>query len=379
VLTIAGLVVAGFLTFQGSRKGQQGPASDPTAESWKGSFFNRQNKEEQVFRLVLPQGAWKRKDDFKQGLKAVVALQRSTDSGQALLAVSVQDFGQQMPRDAELIKGAIERLEGRFGENLEVEEQAEKGELAGQPASVLRFLGDFDSVLWKGECYALAYHGLAYWVIVGGAPPEETPNALADLQEKGKGLILADVRSGWSEQPPPVAKFKGLKTAFTITGPKAVWASVDNAKDADPNAELFLQGKGTEEGKDNLKTATVLVVSLNKGGGDSRAALKAAREYLEEGRKEENKGYRLAPVSENKNDSPDEGREQKIGNRPGRLTELMLARDKEPIKYILLAVVPLGEQILVLQCEAHWQHYQAWRRDFLDLLNTFRLGANRKE
>jgi hypothetical protein len=377
LLTIAALVLGGLMfTLKGSRKGEEDIGRDPSVEVLNGIFFNRENKEERVFRLALGSGIWKANEDFKRPLKAVVALERAMDSAVARLAISVQDFGKQMPRDAELLKGAIERLEGLFGPDLQLEEQPEKGELAGQPARVLRFLGGINNVEWKGECYALAHNGLAYWVFVAEAPPgEEAPKALGELREKGRGLFLADIRKGWSERPPPQATFAGLKTRFTISGREAVWESVDNPRDADPNAELLLQGKDLEERKDNLKRATILVVSLPKGGTDSKAALKAAREYLEEAKKEENKGYKLELVKKNKEDVPsDDGQELKAGNCEGRMIELELVRERESIKYILLAAVPLGEQTLALQCEAHWQHHQAWRRDFLDLLATLKLG-----
>jgi hypothetical protein len=376
VVMIGGMVIGGLVFFlEGSRQGEEG-STDPNAQVLNGLFYDRQGKEERAFRLILPPGVWQGNKELKAGLKAVVALERTDPD--AWLAVAVQDFGQRMPRDAELVKGAIERLEGYFGDKMELDERPQQRELAGRPAQVLTFRGEFKEVPWMGECWALANHGLAYWVILAGAQGlEQAQKTLEELQAgKGKGFVLADERKGWSEQPPAMSTFAGLKTRFTVTGQKAVWTSFDSPKEIDPNAELLLNGKDLQERKDNLKRCTFLVLNLAKSADDPKAALKIARDYVEVGRKEEDKNYKLVSVADKKGQTPgDDGQALKIAGRPGRMAELKLVRGDETVKYLLLAVLPLGDHVLVFQCEAHWQHHQAWRGDFLDLLASVRLGG----
>jgi hypothetical protein len=374
VLVVAALVVGGILfALEGNRRGEDDDSPDRNALVLNGLVFNQKGNEERAFRLVLSRGVWAGNDKLKRGLKAVVGLERA-DPEAALLAVAAQDYGTKMPRDAELLQGAIGRLEGYFGENLELGERPEPGELAGRPAQVLPFRGSAGGVQWEGECHMTARHGLGYWLFVGAPSREAAQQVLAGLQgDRGRGLVLSDERPGWSEQPPKLLLFAGRRAPFTVRGREGVWQSFAAVKEVDPNAKLFLLGRDPEDRKDNLRTAAVLVLALDQVVPDLEAALAAARDYLEASKKQEGKGYQIVSAADKKGKAGEAGAPRQIGNRPGQVAELRLVRDGVPVKYLLLGVVRTPERIYVFDCEAHWPHRQAWRRDFLDLLATFRL------
>jgi hypothetical protein len=373
VVVLTGLPLGGVLMLR--QDAARVPETVPGAQVLKGLVYTQSGTKEPAFRLILPRGAWEGNDALKRGLKAVVGLDRKEAENSktaAWLAVAVQDYGTQQPRDGELLKRALERLEGYFGENLELGERPEPCELAGRPALALRFRGSVNNVEWTGECYMLARHGFGYWFFIAGAPGLAiAQQALAELQaDKGEGLVLADERKGWSERPLKMQSFVAAKLPFTLTGRDGVWQAFENLKDVDARAEMYLLGKNTDDRKDNLKSATVLALGLPPAA-DDKEAMKAARAYLEAAKKEESKDYTLEVIQEKKGEpQPPDGFVLKLGERLCRVTELRLARGAESLKYVLLAVVTTPRGVLACQCEAHWQHHQAWRGDFLELLGT---------
>jgi hypothetical protein len=371
LLIVAGMVVGGILFgFFSSRQVEEGAvAHDPNVLTLYGQVFNKKGREERAFRLVLPRKVWHGDEKLKRVLHAVVALRRSEPD--AWLAVAAEDFGTRMPRDAELLKGGFQRLEGYFGEDLQLDEHPEPAELAGRSAQRLRFRGMVNNVQWEGECFLLARHGLGYWFFMAGAPSmDAAKQALAELQQKGKGFQPDDERRGWTELPPRLEQYTG--THFALQAREGVWQSIPNAKDEDSNAELLLRGRDVENKKDNLRSATLLVLELKKTAPDLKTAMKEARAYLEESKKQEGK-YIFTPVVEKKGEAPPDGTPRQIGNQPGQVLELQMLREGVPIKYILLGVVRTPQRLYVFQGEAHWEYHQAWRQDFLDVLRTFRL------
>jgi hypothetical protein len=373
LVLVIGFAVGGVLVTMSTHQSEEESAkTDANVLTITGNLFNKKGDKERAFRLLLPRHVWQGDEELKLALKAVVALRRTGPD--AWLAVAAEDFGARMPREAELLKGGIKRLENYFRENLQMDEHPASAELAGRPAQVLRFRGMANEVQWEGECYLLARHGLGYWFFLAGAPSMETAHAvLAELQEKGKGLHLDDERQGWTELPPAPQHYSGAN--FTLAASKEVWQSFPNASDEDPNAQVLLRGWDVEDKKDNLKSASILVLVLKKVTPDLKAAMKEARAYLEDSKKQEGR-FRFTPLAAKKGEAPPaDGTPRKIGNQPGQVLELQMLSDETPVKYVLLGVVRTPERLYVFQCEAHWAYHQAWRQDFLDVLGTFRLRS----
>lgn len=386
LLLILGLGVAGWLALRHGLEEQAGRHKSG-AVTLLGQILNRNHKEEQVFQLALPRQQWPGNDKLKQDLQAVVALEHREPTG--WLALAVEDFGSQQPRDAELVRGALRRLESCFGEQLQADDQVQEVAWESFPRR-LRFRGLRNSVQWEGYSYFLTQHGLAYWLFIAG-----TDFATAEqLQELVQGkLTLVDERPGWKELPPPTKRYPGRKIPCVLEAREAIWSAATRLEDIDPLAEIVLVGRNLENQKNNRKNALFQVLRLPDAAPDPQAALRLALKYLEENKKKDNPAYQVVPLvagpgkaaagDKKKAPGAEKGKSPlaadqalSLGKLPGRLLEAQVVRDNEPIYYVLLAAAPLpGGGVCVLQGESHWEYHQAWREDFLELLRHFRLES----
>jgi hypothetical protein len=374
LIAVAGLGLAGGAVFAFLRwRGDMVPAKDAPAEGFKkfsGVIRTADNRDEKTFRLVVSP-KWQMDNGIKTGLKANMALYCDEPSGDAehshaaWLAVAAKDFGTRKPRDAEMLKEGIDRLENHFGESLELAEKADVKELIGLRAQRLEFRGMVKQVSWRGECYTLFQHGIGYWFYIAAPTLEAAQQELADLQADKRGFVLIDERRGWREQPPARETFTGSKFPLSLSAPEGVWEKFP-ATDQDERGDLFLFGRYGKE-KDNRKNASVLIIAMDQQPG-LKEALKSARMYFEEKKKEEDKDYQTFPVTEGS-----DGINNPIGDRPGRLIDLRLQLGNEPKRYMLLAVADGSGQTFAVRCDCTWENRQIWREDFLDLLRTFKL------
>jgi hypothetical protein len=330
-----------------------------------GDIHNLKNVDEKAFRLVLPRNAWKLDNSIKSGLKAIVAVQRSEP--ETWLAVAAQDFGKRMPRLAEMVQEAMNRLENYFGETLELAEKAEPVDFAGQSAQQLEFKGAIHQVDWRGMCVMFAQHGIAYWFFLAAPTREQADQALKELAGNEPCIHLTDARRGWRPQPPPREIFKGGRYAVSMEAPKGVWRT-SPAQDVDEKGALFLFGTYAKE-KDNRKNSSVLVLVLKKEPG-LMEGLKAARAFIEDRKKGEDEKYRIVPVSAKDDDG---GLAMELGDRPGRILDLKVQYGDEVKRFNLLAVADGGEHLFAIRCDCTWESRQIWREDFLELLKTFRV------
>src|SRR5262245_25093569 len=239
-------------------------------------------KEEKVVRLTIGDKPWDHETNLRKGFDAVVALQRK--DAKAWLGVVVRDYGRR-PRDAELIAAAKERLEDVFDNSLELGDEVQKVELAGEPAQRIIFKGKLESAVCRGECYLLSQRGLGYWVYLIAPTADAVRKEIAELQEANV-LTFVDERVGWREQPVKLETFAGNKLPVTLQAPEGVWEKFPPFEE-DDRTDLYLAGKYKQE-KDNRKNAFAMILALDKEA-DTKSALAAARDFVEKKRKEENK------------------------------------------------------------------------------------------
>jgi hypothetical protein len=328
-----------------------------------GRVRNLENKDEKTFKLALPQESWVMDKDLRTRFKAVTAWKSNTEERSAWFALAVQDYGQQRPREAELMKAAVDGLQAHFGDALELSNKATPATLGGQEGMSLKFKGTANSVHWEGEAYMLAYHGFGYWLYIAAPSWAEAATIKAELE---KNFTLDTDRRGWTEQPPKMEAFTAAAAPLSLSVPAAVWEKT-NAKDEEVTGELFLFGRFQRE-KDNRKNAALLVFTIDKKS-DLAESMKEARNYIEKRKQEENMKYKLAPAEEGA-----DVRSEQVGDRPGRLLELKLLHGDEPKRYYLLAVVHHGEKAFVARCDCVWEHRQIWRQEFLNALGTMRFS-----
>lgn len=374
VLGIAGIVVLAIILSKGGSTGDEtGPAVP--GKGFVGMVRTLDNKDERVFRLLLHDAGWVGEREARSALGAVTAW-RNVD-WDVWLAVVVRDYGTRKPREAELIRVGVDRLEKFYGETLEMEAYAEPAVLSGRKVQRLAFKGQIGAVVHWGELYMFAHHGFGYWFFIGGPTEAETQQALAQLEREKLGLVVSTQRSGWRDQPPRFETFTASSSNFTMAGEEGVWEKF-RAKNEDERGELSLLGRFQEEkeaGKadakfDNRKNAAVLVVALDPQP-DLQQAMKAGVAYVETKKKEEGMAYRLDPIGEA---GPEAalGKLEDIGNRKGRIAEFTLKYGEEPQRYMLVGVVNEPGVSWVIRCDSTWQYRQIWREDFRDLLRTFK-------
>lgn len=349
------------------------------AETPDGSVFwhniRGPNGPEKAFKLVLPRDIWEVDKEIQsrfevkeaQGrLDAIAAWKRKDDD--LWFAVLVKDYGMQKPRDAAVLKIAVDRLEGHFGDALELQAKAEPDKFGDLPAQKLQFKGQMNSANWLGDCWMFFKDGIAYWVFI--ASPEWQKVADFEDEMPNKRIYPTVERRGWREQPWPTESFKSEDGKIAMSAPKGVWERHD-AKTEDQNGLLFLFGKYAAE-KDNRKNAQLQVFTFEKKD-DLKSALAYAREYLEKKDDNENKNFKIALADDMVKGQTDAGTAQPVGDRPGRVIDLKRLFDGEPKRYFLLAVINDPDTAYAIVCECTWESRQIWRSDFMDIIGTLRI------
>jgi hypothetical protein len=333
-----------------------------------GNARNLKGLPEKAFKLHLLKNTWDTDNELKSQFGALGAWRNKADD--LWLAIAVKDYGTAKPRDAELVQQGIERLEGRFGESLELAAKTEPAEVAGVKAQKLTFKGQLGAVVSWGECTMFSHHGFAYWIFLGGPSKEDIQPYAAELRKPETGLALETDRKGWREQPPKMESFVASDGLVSVTAQEGVWEKSTPANVEFETGTLLLLGRYVKE-KDNTKNAHLQVFTLEKQA-DLKEAIKQAKDFLEKQKKEQNTGYKLAAAAEGQSEL---GVVEDVGNRKGRIAELTLSLADVPMRYYLLAVVSEPDRVTVVLCDCLWNSRQIWRQDFLDLLKTYKAKA----
>ena len=370
LLGLAGLGIGGFFLLRDLLQ-DDGSSGSGTVQVLNATVRNLKNQDEKVFKLSLPKDVWVGDMQLKTTLKALVALKSDAP---AWLAVAVKDYGMHKPRNAELVQEAMERLEQYYGEALEVAATTEQAQLAGISGQRLTFKGQLNNVFWWGECYMLAHHGFGYWFFIAAPTLPEAQQHLAELQANNRGFVPVTERRGWREQPPPRETFFAQGLPVSLSAPQGVFSKHDHTEE-DAKAKLLLLGRYLKE-KDNRKNAHVVVLALTPQP-ELKEAIKEARTYIEEIKKNESKDNRVTAVDEKP--EAELGVLQDVGNRRGRVGEFALYVQNQPARYYLLAVVNDGDSNVVVWCDATWDSRAIWRQDFLELLRTVTFKQAPKE
>jgi hypothetical protein len=303
----------------------------------------------------------------RQGLKALLAMKRSDPD--AWLALAARDFKTRTPRTDEVREEAVRRLENIFTDHLEAEPRDEEVRLAGRPAQRLVFRGERDNIVYSGECYLFAYQGIAYWFFTW-APG----NVVQEARDEFDGLrrrfaLLKANRDNWSERP-VVRNFRGQQTAATLEDKAGVWQEWKPATDYDPAADLALYVKeqaSSRDGSDRNEqiVATVLLLNL-PGPADGPAALQRARASLEKQQEALGLPAKIEPDKPPDADAP-------VGNVRGTVARFRMQLGETKKRFVLLAIVPRPDRVLVLQGECEERRRGDWEPRFLQLLESFRL------
>jgi hypothetical protein len=340
----------------------------PDGDSYIGKIRNSKNESEAVYRIVLPKNSWSVDAEIARRFDAHAAW-KSADCD-FWFALCVKDYGMQKPRDAEMLRLGIDKLEAHFGADMELDAKAQAATFGALPAQKLRFRGVVKEAKWLGYCYVFFSNGVAYWLFIASPDEKLIDQFAGELPEKH--VFVVSDRRGWREQPPPTESFASTDGRLDMTAPKQVWEKSIDPKDVEPNGILSLTGRYRRE-KDPKKNAHLIVFTMEKKD-DLEAALKAAREHLEIKEKDINERAKIMHAA----DDGQKGSgtlEDKDGNRFGRTIDLKLqiGDEPEPQRYYLLAVVNEPDVCYAILCECSWKSRPIWRQDFLDVLRTMRV------
>lgn len=358
-------IVTVYITFDfGSRFGNKGV--ETRGNIYFGQIKGAKDGNEKIYKLALSKDEWEIDRDVLTRFEAHAAWKNKQMEHDFWFAVVVQDFGQQKPRDAEMLRIGIDRLESYFSDTLELEKKAEPAKIKDLAAQKIQFKGQIKSANWLGECYMFFNNGIAYWLFLA-SPDWRTVEHFADELPK-KYFFVESERRGWREQPPPMETATAANNKFSVNVLKNVWEKNPNPKDIDENGVLFLFGKYTKA-KDNRKNANFLVFTLEKSD-DLKTAMKAARDHLDSKVKNENEMYKIALASEVSPGQTDAGTSENVGNRPGRIVDLKRLVGEEVQRYYFLAVVIDSGKTYVVLADCSWDSRQIWRQDFLDVMRS---------
>jgi hypothetical protein len=340
----------------------------PDHEVFNGRARSLRGVDEPAFRLLLLKNTWTPERELRLHLNALGAWMNKQDD--IWLAVAVKDYGTLKPREAELVQLGIERLEQHFGDALDLAAKTEPIDFIGPPAQKLTFKGRTGAVTWWGECIMFAHHGFAYWIFLAGPTLEDLEPVMNTLKNEDTGFSLVTDRKGWREQPPPMVTFTSSDNTLTVTAPEGVWERSVPANVEYETGTLLLLGRYIKE-KDNQKNAHLQTFTLEKLG-DLKDSMKQAKDYLEKVKKEQNTGYKLDPAADVPG-STELGVVEDVGNRRGRVAELLLSLNDNPMRYYLVAVISEPDHTTVVLCDCLWKSRQIWRQEFLGLLKTLKV------
>lgn len=375
LVTAACVVAVGYLGIVHLFSGSEGGPSILGPKGGVIGTIKTKNGNEKIFQLALADKVWVMDRDIKNKIKAQAgdtetwfaeAWQHNKDD--VWFALVARDFGMQKPRDAAMVRVAVDKLEQLFGEAVEADARAEVTKFAGLPAQKLRFKGLIKSAPWRGDCYMFFKSGFAYWFFVSSPDIQAVEFWSEDLQREDVFSTQVVERRGWREQPAPTETFAAANGAFSLTGLEGVWEKQES-RNEDERGLLLLLGRQKRE---KSKTATVLVYPLDHQP-DLKEAVKAARADVEAKKKEENTNYKLVAATDVADGQAEAGESADFGNRPGRMADLCLKVNDDPRRYVLLGVVNEADACYVFRCECAWESRQIWRQDFLDVLRSLRL------
>jgi hypothetical protein len=362
----ASVVIIGFVSifiFLMNPDGIRGAGGSVDGSVYIGNIRNAKGELEKAYKLVLNKNDWAPDSEIASRFGAHAAWKHKDQD--FWFAIVVKDYGMFKPRDAEMLRYGIDKLEAHFGDALELAAKAEPAKIGDLPAQKLQFKGQVKAASWIGDCYMFFKDGIGYWLFMASPDPNVVDQFAAELPEKNFFVITE--RRGWREQAAPTETFGSNSGKLTMTAPKGVWEKHD-AKNEDEKGDLLLFGKYLRE-KDNTKNALVLIFTLDRQK-DLTETMKAARDYVSKKMMSgENNSYKVVHASDVAEGQP-ETNTIDVGNRRGRMIDLKLQFNDEPKRYYLLAVINEPDSAYGILCECTWTSRQIWRQEFVDLLRT---------
>ena len=282
-------------------------------------------------------------------------------------AVVVEDHKVTKPRDADMLRFAIDKLESQFGDALELGAKAEPSKINGLPAQKIRVQGT-NQVRPTGsaECHMFFKDGIAYYLFLASpdwAVVEISPIALPRKATSASKVettrLAASNRSPMRIRSHPTAS---SQSAFPEAGSGNVTPNAQGRKTRTANSSS-IRANIKEKGQ-SAKTPSCSVLTIPKKRATSKEAMKAGREYLASKLKNDNDHFKIVHAAEVSEGQSELGTLEDIGNRRGRIVDLKKMFNEEAKRYYLMAVINEPDLAYVVICDCAWESRQIWRQDF---------------
>ncbi len=373
---MAALVLGAILNGNSWRSPAPAGPSTPLTEENK-AFVQQGN-----FHIDAPAPPWTAAPEIRGVLGSVATYRRSKPASS--MALAFHDYHTRLPRDAELIDEALNKLRGAMtGVEYEVKPKDEQTTLGGQPAVRLEFQANDHDVPVHGECVATAFHGIAYWFFTW-APVDDAPGLTDEWAGLRGKFVLSDQREGWTETPPKTAAVKGVKLPYKLDYIESVWEKQEEPEKYGPLDDAVLLGYDPKD-KDarvGADAATAQVLALDKAA-DLHAAVQEATDALleiEKGKQAGGGGYLfpgavLDPVTDKGLNNTDA--DVKVGGFDGHVVKFEAKQSADQSKYVVLEVVKMDEGVLAVACESAWDRRDFWDQEFTALLARLKPGKGK--
>lgn len=328
------------------------------------------------FRYQIPASGWWQDDKMKEKLRyGKLVLHRLSPA--SWFAVLAKDFKLRNPRPKEMYAEGLYILEQQFKENLE-HELREGLWINDRPAQAIVFRGQMNKQMYGGECWMFGHQGYGYWIL-SWSTGDGQKQLEADLADLRKRFTFGDERKTWEEKRPALREFVVAKASCRLTDTEGIWEEpMQPAADYDKTAVLALHALEQDLGADaerkrNIRYGpTFLVLQLPPAGGDIKSSVAAAREHLLAEQRQFYQETTMEPVSDA--DRPP-GTVTAIGNARGHLGLLRVRNGETLRKFVVQAVIPAGDHILVLQGECFWNQRAAWEDAMIQLIESLKVGS----
>jgi hypothetical protein len=349
---------------------------------WAGIYFwgwgadEEQIIEEANCRFRAPGRPWHQDKTAQGSLGVNLALRRgSTGNG---LALYFHDYATHAPRDAELVDDAVLRLSGYFKRlEYELKPRNDATRLGGRSARELEFVGlDGDSVQVSGVCLLTAHRGVAYLFFTWG-PIDDRESLLPDWEELRGRFAILNGREGWKELLPESVPVRGNKLGYRLDPAKPVWRPVPT-DGYDPLADVVLFGNERAGVKSAGKAATLEVLLLPKADDLKTAVETAKAHYLKRQRDPQGENYSdtvVAPVTDK--EGKEVSRDVEIDGTSGHVAKLHVINGENRERYVVMAVLPRPEGVVVLKGDCDWGRRDYWEQEFAAAIGTFRVVKDR--
>lgn len=372
---VAGGIVVGVVLLI-----RQLPPASGSKNANKGEEDSGQEYTGGNFRFKAPDSPWKKDEALSASLNVPLAYSRREPVN--CVALAVKDYKTSFPSKGVLIDETLGHLRTHFPEDLAwapkppatTEKLGKYGKLGGQPALVIEFEGNHNAVEYSGECLIVEYRGRVYWFYTFA--PQSLPKAREEWRDLRSRFGLLNEREGWQEQERPQQHIR--RNGYALAYPREVWKQQQNTELYDARADLILEGndpKAEPEGDASKagKAALCRVILLPKQK-DLAAATAAARDHIL-GRYAtafgiEKKDVQLT-VDLDKKGEKKEG-DGPVGKANGHVSKNRLQpAGGTAERFVLMAVVPMDEQVVVIDADCDWKRRDFWEQEFNAILEKF--------